>query len=58
MTTNKEVDEDNQAKVDGRGDDDYVVHADEELDSTALEGTRPIAIGMFRATGFDRFYLE
>jgi len=45
--TNREVDEDDQATAYQKGDDDYVLLSDEELDAVALESTRTIDIEMF-----------
>jgi DNA end-binding protein Ku len=45
--TNREVDEDDQATAYQKGDDDYVILTDEELDAVALESTRTIDIEKF-----------
>lgn len=45
--TNKPVDDDDQAKGYARGEDDYLVLEDEELEAVALESTRTIDIDMF-----------
>lgn len=45
--TGKVVEDDDQAKGYQRGEDDYVILEDEELDSVALESTRTIDIEMF-----------
>ncbi len=43
----KPVDEDDEVKGYARGEDDYVLLEDEELDAVALESTRTIDIDMF-----------
>ena len=45
--TNRRVDEDDQATAYQKGDDDYVILTDEELDAVALESTRTIDIELF-----------
>ena len=45
--TGKPVDDDDQVKGYQRGDDDYVLLADEEIEAVALESTRTIDIEMF-----------
>jgi DNA end-binding protein Ku len=45
--TEKPVDEDDEVKGYQRGDDDYVILEDDEIDSIALESTRTIDIEMF-----------
>ncbi len=45
--TGKAVDEDDEVKGYARGEDDYVMLEDEELDAVALESTRTIDIEMF-----------
>lgn len=45
--TGKAVDDDDQVKGYQRGEDDYVILEDEELDSVALDSTRTIDIEMF-----------
>lgn len=45
--TNREVDEDDQATAYQKGDEDYVILTDDELDAVALESTRTIDIEMF-----------
>lgn len=45
--TNRAVDDDDQATAYQKGDDDYVLLSDEELDAVALESTRTIDIEMF-----------
>src|SRR6476469_6582305 len=45
--TKKPVDEDNEVKGYARGEDEYVVLEDDELESIALESTRTIDIEMF-----------
>ncbi|GES43869.1 non-homologous end joining protein Ku [Rhizobium dioscoreae] len=45
--TGKAVDEDDEVKGYERGEDDYVMLEDEELDAVALESTRTIDIEMF-----------
>jgi DNA end-binding protein Ku len=45
--TGKPVDEDDQVKGYQRGEDEYVVLEEEEIDAVGLESTRMIDIGMF-----------
>lgn len=45
--TGKPVDEDDEVKGYPRGDDEYVLLEDEDLDSVGLESTRTIDIEMF-----------
>ena len=45
--TKKPVDEDNEVKGYARGEDEYIVLEDDELESIALESTRTIDIEMF-----------
>ncbi|MDE1149862.1 MAG: Ku protein [Azospirillaceae bacterium] len=45
--TGKPVDEDDEAKGYPRGEDDYLILEDDELDAVALESTRTIDIEMF-----------
>ena len=45
--TNRPVDDDDQATAYQKGDDDYVILTDEELDAVALESTRTIDIELF-----------
>jgi DNA end-binding protein Ku len=45
--TGKPVDEDDEVKGYPRGEDEYLVLEDDELDAVALESTRTIAIEMF-----------
>ena len=45
--TGKPVDEDDEVKGYQRGEDDYVMLEDDELDAVALESTRTIDIDMF-----------
>merc|ERR1712192_323737 len=45
--TGKPVDDDDLAKGYPRGDDDYIILEDDELEAVALESTRTIDIEMF-----------
>jgi DNA end-binding protein Ku len=57
--TNKPVTDDEQAKGYERGEDDYLVIEDDELESVALESTRTIDIDMFVPAGsIDWIWLE
>src|ERR1700753_3690919 len=47
--TNEPVDEENEVKGYQRGENDYVILEDEELEAVALESTRTIDIDMFVA---------
>lgn len=57
--TGKPVEDDNQARGYARGEDDFVVLEDDELDSVALETTRTIDIDQFVArSSIPWIYLE